>query len=167
MEKDPRELPELGQSVPEREIVVTRTIDGPPHVVFEAFTEVRHLSQWWGPKGFSTTTHSFEFRPGGLWEFTMHGPDRTDYPNVIEWIEIEAPKRMVFRHGATVDDPESFISTVTLVLKGIGTEVTLRTIFSTASQREKVVWEYRAIEGAEQTLGRLAEHVASWATATD
>lgn len=97
----------------------------------------------------------------------MHGPDGTDYPNVIEWIEIEAPKRMVFRHGATVDDPKSFISTVTLVPKDIGTEVTLRTIFSTASQREKVVWEYHAIEGAEQTLGRLAEHVASWATATD
>src|SRR5919197_1458485 len=45
-----------------REIVISRVIDAPRELVFEAFTEVRHLSRWWGPEGFTTTTRSFEFR---------------------------------------------------------------------------------------------------------
>ena len=38
--------------------------------------EVRHLSRWWGPEGFTTTTRSFEFREGGEWDFVLHGPGR-------------------------------------------------------------------------------------------
>ena len=49
----------------DREIVISRVVDAPRELVFEAFTEVRHLSQWWGPDGFTTTTRSFEFREGG------------------------------------------------------------------------------------------------------
>src|ERR671932_6885 len=67
----------------DREIVVSRSIDAPRELVFEAFTGVRHLSRWWGPEGFTTTTRSFEFRVGGEWDFVMHGPDGTDYQ---EWI---------------------------------------------------------------------------------
>src|SRR5215207_3131004 len=60
----------------DREIVISRVIDAPRELVFEAFTEVRHLSRWWGPEGFTTTTtRSFEFRVGGEWDFVMHGPD--------------------------------------------------------------------------------------------
>ena len=66
----------------DREIVISRIISAPRELVFEAFTEVRHLSQWWGPHGFSTTTRAFEFRVGGEWDFVMHGPDGTDLPGV-------------------------------------------------------------------------------------
>src|ERR1700733_12581140 len=59
----------------DREIVISRVISAPRELVFEAFTEVRHLSRWWGPEGFSTTTRAFEFRVGGEWDFVMHGPD--------------------------------------------------------------------------------------------
>src|SRR6185436_11975937 len=48
----------------DREIVISRVISAPREVVFEAFTEVRHLSRWWGPDGFTTTTRAFEFRVG-------------------------------------------------------------------------------------------------------
>ena len=55
-----------GQSATaEREIVISRLISAPRELVFEAFTEVRHLSRWWGPEGFTTTTRAFEFRVGG------------------------------------------------------------------------------------------------------
>lgn len=37
----------------DREIVISRVIDAPRELVFEAFTEVRHLSRWWGPEGFT------------------------------------------------------------------------------------------------------------------
>jgi uncharacterized protein YndB with AHSA1/START domain len=59
----------------DREIVISRVISAPRELVFEAFTEVRHLSRWWGPEGFTTTTWAFEFRVGGEWIFVMHGPD--------------------------------------------------------------------------------------------
>ncbi len=149
------------EPISEREIVVTRSIEGPQHLVFEACTEISHLSNWWGPDGFTTTTHSFEFRPGAVWDFTMHGPDGTDYPNWIEWLEISPPERIVLRHGSYSDDPDAFTSTVTISGRGGVSEVTLRSVFNTRSQRDEVVKEYHAIEGAEQTLGRLAIHVSA------
>ena len=53
----------------DREIVVTRLIEGPRPLVFEAYTDPRHLAHWWGPDGFTTTTRAFEYRPGGVWDF--------------------------------------------------------------------------------------------------
>ena len=81
------------QAAADREIVVSRTIEGPRCLVFEAWSDIRHPSHWWGPDGFTTTTHSFEFRLGGVWDFIMHGPDGTDYPNRIEWREIAPSSR--------------------------------------------------------------------------
>ena len=69
----------------DREIVISRVIDAPRELVFEAFTEVRHLSRWWGPEGFTTTTRAFEFHVRGEWDFVMHGPDGTDYQEWITW----------------------------------------------------------------------------------
>lgn len=145
----------------DREIVVTRIIEGPRPLVFEAYTDPRHLAHWWGPNGFTTTTRAFEFRPGGVWDFVMHGPDGTDYPNWIEWREIEPPERLVFLHGDRRDDPRAFVSTVTLVERGGATEVTMRAVFKTKAQRDEVVERYHAIEGGKQTLGRLALYVAT------
>jgi uncharacterized protein YndB with AHSA1/START domain len=160
------EADENREPISEREIVVTRSIEGPQPLVFEAYTDISHLSNWWGPDGFTTTTHSFEFRPGGVWDFTMHGPDGTDYPNWIEWLEISPPERILLRHGSYSDDPDAFTSTVTIVKRGGVSEVTLRSVFNTRSQRDKVVEEYHAIEGAAQTLGRLADHLSTLLTPT-
>lgn len=144
----------------DREIVISRIIDGPPHLVFEAYSDPKHLGQWWGPNGFTTTTHSFEFRPGGVWDFTMHGPDGTDYPNWIRWLEIVPPERIVLRHGTGSEDPDAFTSTISIVELDGRSEVTLHTVFATRAQRDEVVEQHNAIEGGKQTLGRLAAFVA-------
>src|SRR5215471_4120051 len=115
----------------DREIVVSRVISAPRELVFEAFTQVRHLSRWWGPEGFSTTTRSFEFRVGGTWDFVMHGPDGTDYQEWITWREIVPPERIV-----------------------------MRAVFPTKKLRDEAVEKYHAIEGGEQTLRNLAAYVA-------
>lgn len=143
----------------EREIVVSRLIDGPRPLVFAAYSEVRHLTQWFGPTGFTTTTHAFDFRPGGVWEFNMHGPEGTSYPNHVEYLVISAPERIVLRHGSRRDDPLAFTSTITFTERGESCEVTLRSLFKTKQQRNEVVERYHAIEGAEQTLAGLAEYV--------
>jgi uncharacterized protein YndB with AHSA1/START domain len=150
---------------PDREIVVSRTITGPRRLVFQAFTDVRHLDRWWGPDGFTTTTRSFEFRPGGVWDFVMHGPDGTDYPNRIEWLEIVPPERLVFLHGERQDDPRAFVSTVTLVERGdateVTTEVTMLAVFKSKEQRDEAVERFGAVEGGKQTLGRLEAYVST------
>lgn len=144
----------------DRELMVSRLIEGPRDVVFEAFTEVKHLSQWWGPEGFTTTTRAFEFSEGGVWEFTMHGPDGTDYPNWIQWMEIRPPEVIVLGHGEGPDDPEQFSSTFIFEERTDGTRVTLRSEFKTKELRDRAAEEHGAIEGANQTLESLATYVA-------
>jgi uncharacterized protein YndB with AHSA1/START domain len=66
-----------------RSIIGTREFDAPRALVFSVWTDPKHLAQWWGPFGFTTTTPSFDFRPGGVWRFVMHGPDGRNYQNRI------------------------------------------------------------------------------------
>jgi uncharacterized protein YndB with AHSA1/START domain len=147
----------------DREIVISRVIDAPPELVFEAFTEVRHLSRWWGPEGFSTTTQSFEFRVGGVWEFVMHGPDGTDYTEWISWTEISPAERIALRHGASRDDPDAFESVLTFQPDGAATRIEMRTVFPTRQLRDEAVEKYHAIEGGRQTLDNLAAYVTGTA----
>src|SRR3954468_17573679 len=144
----------------DREIVISRVIDAPREVVFEAFTEVRHLSRWWGPEGFTTTTRAFEFRVGGEWDFLMHGPDGTDYSEWITWTEIIPPERIALLHGEYRDDPHAFESLVTFRPDGGGTRIVMRTLFRTKELRDDAVEKYHAIEGGRQTLSNLAAYVS-------
>ncbi len=146
---------------PSREIVISRLIEAPRELVFHAFTEVRHLAQWWGPTGFTTTTRAFEFHEGGSWDFIMHGPDGTDYPNWITWQQIVRPERIALLHGESADDPDAFESILTFEDHGESTRIVMRTVFPTAELRDQAVEEFHAVEGGRQTLARLAVFVSS------
>lgn len=148
------------ETTTDREIVISRVIDGPREVVFAAFTAVRHLSRWWGPEGFTTTTRGFEFRVGGEWSFVMHGPDGTDYDEWITWTEIVPPERIAMLHGECRDDPEAFESVLTFAPEGARTRIEMRTVFPTAQLRDRAIEKHGAIEGGRQTLANLASYVA-------
>ncbi|MFI6582623.1 SRPBCC family protein [Embleya sp. NPDC050493] len=143
----------------DREIVVSRLVDAPRELVFEAFTDVRHLSHWWGPEGFTTTTRAFEFRVGGEWDFVMHGPDGTDYQELITWTELVPPERIAMLHGETRDDPNAFESVLTFELDGAATRIEMHTVFPTKEQRDEAAEKYRAIERGRQTLSNLAAYL--------
>ena len=143
----------------DREIVLSRVINAQRELVFEAFTEVRHLSRWWGPEGFSTTTRSFEFRVGGEWVFVLHGPDGTDYPEWISWTEIVPPERIALVHGEFRADPNAFESLITFEPDSTATRIEMRTVFPTKELRDEAVEKYHAIEGGQQTLGNLAAYI--------
>src|SRR5688500_9205401 len=145
----------------DREIVISRVIDAPPALVFEAFTEVRHLSRWWGPEGFTTTTRSFEFRVGGEWVFVMHGPDGTDYQEWISWTEIVPPERISLLHGESRGDPNAFESVLTFAPDAAATRIEMRTVFPTKGMRDEAVETYHAIEGGQQTLSKLDAYVTA------
>jgi uncharacterized protein YndB with AHSA1/START domain len=143
----------------DREIVISRIISAPRELVFEAFTEVRHLSRWWGPEGFTTTTRAFEFRVGGVWDFVMHGPDGTDYQEWISWTKIAPPDLIALLHGEFRGDPNAFESVLTFAPDGVTTRIEMRTVFPTKELRQEAVEKYHAIEGAQQTLNNLAAYV--------
>src|SRR6476660_4840275 len=145
----------------DREIVISRVIGAPRERVFEAFTEVQHLSRWWGPEGFTTTTRAFEFRVGGVWDFVMHGPDGTDYQEWISWTEITPPERIALRHGEFRDDPNAFESALTFAPEDAVTRIEMRTVFPTRELRDEAVERYHAIEGGQQTLSNLAAYVTA------
>ena len=145
-----------------RSIVTTRLIDAPRDLVWQAWTDPKHLANWWGPDGFTTTTHGFDFRSGGVWRFTMHGPDGRDYENRITYDAIEPPERIVYRHGGGEEaEPVQFHNTITFAEEGGGTRITMCGVFPTAAERDRVAREYGAVEGAQQTIRRLADYVGA------
>ena len=140
----------------------TRVFDATPELVFSVWTDPKHLAQWWGPNGFTTTTRQFEFKPGGVWRFVMHGPDGRDYQNRITFVEIVPNKRIAYRHGGGDDvEPVQFQTEVTFAPHNGKTRVTWRMQFPTAEARAHVIAQYGADKGLIQTMSRLGEYVAA------
>jgi uncharacterized protein YndB with AHSA1/START domain len=144
-------------------IVATRELDAPRELVFEAWSDPKHLARWWGPDGFTTTTSAFDMRVGGVWRFVMHGPDGRDYENRITFDEIVKPERIRYHHGGGDDvEPVQFRTTVTFEdLGSARTRITLHAVFPSAAERDRVIKDYGADQGAVQTLARLADYVAN------
>ena len=83
----------------DREIVITRVLHAPRELVWQAWTDPKHVVNWWGPRGFTTTIKEMDFRVGGAWVHTMHGPDGANYPNKSIFKEIVPFERITFSHG--------------------------------------------------------------------
>lgn len=146
------------QNAAEREIVLTRVFEAPREVVFAAYTEPRHVSKWWGPHGFTTTTHEMDVRPGGVWRFTMTHAEHGTYPNLILYREVVRPERLVYDHGSDEQDPGMFHVTITFEDEDGKTRVTQTSVFPTAEQRAAAVG-FGAVELGQQTLEKLAAHL--------
>lgn len=137
----------------DREFLHTRLIDAPRERVFRAMADARHLARWWGPNGFSSTFERFDFRPGGLWRFVLHGPDGKDYPNEHVFRET-GPDRVVIEHPSEV---HHFVLTIGLLAIRDRTLVGWNQVFDTAKQREEIAGFVSAAN--EQNLDRLAAEV--------
>lgn len=126
-----------------------REFTASPSEVFDAFRNPERLARWWGPAGFSSTMHTFEFRPGGAWLFTMHGPDGADYPNQSTFVAL-VPDALIRIHH---DNPPVFDLTITLAPTPTGTHLTWIGVFDQPAFAEA----HRAfLETAnEQNLDRL------------
>jgi len=136
----------------DREITISRILNAPKELVFEVWTDPKHLSEWWGPNGFTTTVYQMDLRPGGKWIHTMHGPDGTDYPNEATFTEIIKPDLIKFTHTLP-----KFDVTVTFEAVGNKTKLTMRNVFETAEIRNIVAEKYGAVEGQVQTINHFEE----------
>jgi uncharacterized protein YndB with AHSA1/START domain len=112
-----------------------------------------------GTRGVHHHHAAFEFRVGAEWDFVMHGPDGTDYPEWISWTEIAPPEQIALLHGEFRGDPNAFESVLTFAPDGAATRIEMRTVFPTKELRDEAVEKYHAIEGGQQTLSNLATYV--------
>ena len=144
----------------DREIVLSRVYDAPRELVFAAWTKPEHLTVWFGPKGFTTTTRECDARVGGRWRFDMVGPDGKVWDNRVVFLEIRAPELLVFDHGSDKDDDEHrFHVTITFDEQSDKkTVVTMRQLHPTKEQRNAGI-AFGAVEIGYTTMDKLAEHL--------
>ncbi len=150
-------------AVADREIVLSRLLDAPRELVWNAWTDPKQVVKWWGPNGFETTIDEMDVRPGGVWKHTFTGPDGSKYPNKSVFTEVVKYEKISYSHGGgKVGGPGAhFTSTWTFETVGKKTRLTIHMVFDSAADKELVVREYGAVEGGKQTLGRLADLLES------
>ena len=143
------------KDIADREVVTRRVINAPRELVFEFWTNPDHIKNWWGPNGFTNTIYKMDVRPGGHWEFVMHGPDGIDYKNKSVFVEIIKPERLVFQHMKPVHKFQ-----VTATFEGLGdrTNLTFRMLFESTAECKKVK-EY-VVEANEQNFDRLEAYIS-------
>ena len=146
----------------DREIVISRVIDAPRHIVYSAWTAPDQIQRWFGPDGFSIETKEIDLSPGGLWRFDMVAPDGARYSNRMVFLRIEPPTLLEVEHGLDRDnDPDKFRMLVTFDAQSNGkTVLILRQMHPSKEQRQNKV-DFGAVEYGGQTLEKLARHVAT------
>lgn len=133
----------------------TALIPADPQAVYAALEAPARLARWWGPDGFRNTFEVCEFRTGGAWRFTMHGPDGTDYPNQSQFVEVVPGRRVVIQH---INAPR-FVLTLELAPEGAGTRVQWTQVFEDPALAQAM---RSFVEPANaQNLQRLAAEVAT------
>ena len=147
---------EIKNDTSDRELIITRLLNAPRELVWDVFTKPEHIKNWWGPNGFTNTIDKMDVKPGGEWEFVMHGPDGTDYKNKSIYKEIVRPERIVFEH---VSGPK-FIATITFTAEGNKTHLKWHMLFESAEQFQQVVKTFKADEGLKQNIVKLEEYLA-------
>ena len=149
----------------DRRLEIEREFDAPRDLVWRMFADPYHLSQWWGPKGFTNPVVELDLRPGGRWYHVMRGPDGRDYPADSEFIEVTPPERIVYRNRQLEAEafgdnpPPSFLRIITLTDLGNGrTRLTLDAYFDTAANMDAVVRRgFR--QGVLESFDKLAAHM--------
>ena len=138
-----------------REMSITRVLKAPRELVWQVWTSPEHIKHWWGPNGFTNTISEMDVRPGGVWEFIMHGPDGTDYKNKHIYKEVVKPRKLVLEH---VTGPK-FLMTVTFEEQGDQTLVSIHSIFESAEQLQEVIRVFKADEGMKQNVERMENYL--------
>jgi uncharacterized protein YndB with AHSA1/START domain len=140
------------------EIHITRIYQAPIQAVWDAWTDPDQAAQWWGPRGFTLTTHGKELKPGGYWNYTMHGPDGVDYPNKTHYLEVEEGAKLVYDHGGNDDRPSLFRVTVLFSEVDGKTRMDMSMRLPTPEAADETRKFIKAA-GGDATWDRLAEYL--------
>jgi uncharacterized protein YndB with AHSA1/START domain len=159
------------------EFLISRLLAAPRALVFKAWTDPKHMAQWWGPKEFTNPVCEMDLRPGGAHRVVMRGPDGTEYPIKGVYREIVVPERLVMtldcsEHPAAWHDlvnPKRrkddrnpagiMLQTVTFDDLDGKTRLTIRTRFDSTAIRDAML-KIGMTEGWTESLNRLEQHLA-------
>lgn len=140
------------------EIRISRVYDAPVKAVWDAWTDPEQVAQWWGPRGFTITTHSKDLRVGGHWHYTMHGPDGVDYPNKTKYFEVEKHAKLVYDHGGNDEQAPLFRVTVLFSEVNGKTKMEMSMALPTPEAAEETRKFIKKANG-NSTWDRLAEYL--------
>ena len=142
-----------------RKFVITREFDAPRELVFQAWTDPKHLAQWWGPRGFTNSVCEWDVQPGGKIYVVMRAPNGERYPMGGEFREIVAPEKLVFTTGALDEKGEmmfEFLHTAAFTEANRKTKLTLHSnVIKTTDGANKYIGGFEA--GMTQSLEKLSE----------
>jgi uncharacterized protein YndB with AHSA1/START domain len=146
----------------ERTVTLARIYDAPRELVWKTWTDPKHLAQWFGPRGFTSSVPELDIRVGGNLRIVMHGPDGNDYPMKGVFREVVPPERLVFSNIAVDNDGNHLLEGETAIIleeQGGKTRLTLKTY-----AKGMVPMAPQMLAGMEagwsQSLDKLAELVA-------
>jgi uncharacterized protein YndB with AHSA1/START domain len=161
----------------DREFVITRVFDAPRELVWKAWTEPKHMAQWWGPHTFTNPVCELEVRRGGGCRMVMRGPDGVEHPSKGVYREVAEPERLVMSldHSELSDEWHDLVNpnrdrskgkptleartTVTFEEQGDKTKLTIRVHFESAAIRDALL-KIGMSQGWSQSLERLETLVA-------
>ncbi len=140
------------------DIKLIREYNAPLAAVWDAWTDAEQVGQWWGPRGFTITTHSRDLRSGGTWKYTMHGPDGVDYENFTKYIDVEKHKTLIYDHGGTETSNALFKVTALFSESNGKTKIDMTMTFPTPEAAE-TSGKFIRKAGGDATWDRLAEYL--------
>jgi uncharacterized protein YndB with AHSA1/START domain len=140
----------------DREIVMTRVFDAPRSLVFDAFTNPDHLTQWMlGPEGWAMPVCEVDLRPGGAWRFVWRRSDGTELEMSGVYQEVAPPERLVNTESWGPEWPET-VNTLTLAEEDGRTRVTSTLLYPSKEARDAAL-QTGMKDGASMSFERLAE----------
>jgi uncharacterized protein YndB with AHSA1/START domain len=119
------------------------------------WTKSEHIKNWWGPNGFHNTIFEMDVRPGGTWDFVMHGPDGRDFKNKSVFKEIVKHKKIVYEH---ISGPK-FLATVEFEEQGNKTFLKWHMLFESTEEFIRTVKTFKADEGLKQNIEKLQTYL--------
>lgn len=140
------------------ETKIIREFEADIQSVFDAFSTPEQFEKWYGPNGFQTKIQLFEFKEGGKWQYSMHGPNDMIYPLKGKFSKIEAPNLIIMTDGWGDSDKKPG-PTFEFYFEELGAKKTKLTLISVHdSSEEKEQYEKMgATSGWNSSFDRLSE----------
>ena len=146
----------------DREVTMTRVFDAPRRLVFEAWTNPKHLPHWLlGPEGWTMPVCEVDLRPGGAWRFVWRKADGSEMEMHGVYREVKPPERVVSTESWGGEWPET-INTLTLTEKDGRTTMSQTVLYPSKDARDAAM-KTGMKDGASMSFDRLADHLRAMA----
>jgi uncharacterized protein YndB with AHSA1/START domain len=138
----------------DREIVVTRVVDAPRRIVFDAMSNPKHVPQWLtGPEGWTMPVCEIDLRPGGAWRYVYRKDDGSEMTLQGSYREVAPPARVVSTESWGPEWPET-VNTMVLTESEGQTTITITVLYPGKEARDAAL-KTGMKEGMNQGFARL------------